>query len=72
MFSLGDRRQSSGLCILHKIANSVPGFVLVEHLRFSVPTQLFTLPLTKNNVSENKSLCSDVSIVQYHTRMFSS
>lgn len=59
---LENRRIISDLCYLYKIANGQLGSELLMKLNFKVPTRssrtprLFSIPLTKNNVSQNSPI----------------
>lgn len=62
MVSLERRRWVSDLCTLHKIANGSFDSCLLERLEIKVPTrsvriqELFVIPMTDNNVSQNAPL----------------
>ncbi|XP_045485797.1 uncharacterized protein LOC123689510 [Pieris rapae] len=62
MVSLERRRWVSDLCTLHKIANGSSDTCLLERLEIKVPTrsvriqELFVIPMTDNNVSQNAPL----------------
>lgn len=77
--TLERRRWMSDLCTLHKIVQCSIDAQLIEHLDIKIPTrsvrvpQLFSIPSTNNNVSQNNPLhrmCKSYNAICSHVDIF--